>query len=65
VAARFILRSRDPVERLVRDSVLAEKEAQLGRMFLHMAHGEQLEFPKAHRLIPEPGKNGLNVRLLV
>ena len=29
----------NPVERLVRDAVLPEKEAQLGRMFLHVAHG--------------------------
>ena len=41
-AARFILRSRDPVERLLRDGVLSEKEAQLGRMFLHVAHVVQL-----------------------
>ncbi len=41
--ARFILRSPDPVERLVRDGVLSEKEAQLGRMFLHVTHGVQLE----------------------
>jgi len=41
--ARFILRSWDPVERLVRDAVPSEKEAQLGRMFLHVAHGVQLE----------------------
>jgi hypothetical protein len=39
--ARFTLRSRDPVERLVRDAVLSEKEAQLGRMFLHVTHGVQ------------------------
>ncbi len=42
--ARFILRSWDPVERLVRDAVLSEKEAQLGRMFLHVTHAVQLEF---------------------
>jgi len=36
-AARFLLRSRDPVERLARDGVLSQKEAQLGRMF--GAHG--------------------------
>jgi hypothetical protein len=36
------LRSPDPVKRLVRDAVLSEKEAQLGRMFLHVAHGVQL-----------------------
>jgi TPP-dependent pyruvate/acetoin dehydrogenase alpha subunit len=41
--ARFILRLRDPVERLARDAVLSEKEAQLGRMFLHVTHGVQLE----------------------
>src|SRR5258708_2604857 len=32
VAARVTLRSRDPVEVRVRDAVLSEKEAQLGRM---------------------------------
>jgi hypothetical protein len=37
--ARFLLRSSDPVKRLVRDAVLSEKEAQLGRMFLHVTHG--------------------------
>ncbi len=42
-AARFLLRSPDPVERLAWDAVLSEKEAQLGRMFLHVAHGVQLE----------------------
>jgi len=42
-ATRFTLRSRDPVERLVRDAVLSEKEAQLGCMFLHVTHGVQLE----------------------
>ncbi len=44
VAVRFILGSRDPVERLVRNAVLSEEEAQLGSMFLHVAHGAQLEF---------------------
>ena len=39
--ARSILRSRDPVERLVRDGVLSEKEAQLGCVFLHVAQGVQ------------------------
>ena len=39
--ARFLLRSRDPVERLARDAVLSEKEAQLGRMFLDVAQGVQ------------------------
>jgi hypothetical protein len=43
LAARFILRPRDPVERLVRDGMLSEKEAQLGRVFLHVAHIVQLE----------------------
>jgi hypothetical protein len=43
-AARFILRSHDPVERLVRDAVLSEKEAQLGRMFRHVTHSVQQEF---------------------
>ena len=41
IAALFSLRSPDPVERFVRDAVLAEKEAQLGRVFLHMAHRVQ------------------------
>ncbi len=38
VAVRVTLRSRNPVERLVRDGVLSEEEAQLGRMFLDVAH---------------------------
>jgi hypothetical protein len=41
--ARCILGSRDPVERFVWDGVLSEKEAQLGSMFLHVAHGMQEE----------------------
>ncbi len=63
--ARFILRLPDPVESLARDSVLSQKEAQLGRMFLHVAQGVQLEFEKAHRLPPPPGESNLAVRLLV
>src|SRR6266567_317828 len=63
--ARFILRPRDPIERLVRDGVLSEKEAQLGRMFLHVTHGVQLELEKAHRLPPPPGESNLAARLLV
>ena len=39
--ACFLLRTLNPVERLVRDGVLSEKEAQLSRMFLHMAQGVQ------------------------
>jgi hypothetical protein len=39
--ARFLLRTQHPVERLVRDGVLSEKEAQLRRVFLHMAQGVQ------------------------
>jgi len=33
----FTLRSRNPVERLVRDAVLSEEEAQMGRVFLDVA----------------------------
>ena len=36
--------SWNPVERLARDAVLSQKEAQSGRMFLHVAHGKQEEF---------------------
>jgi hypothetical protein len=39
--ACFLLRTQNPVERLVRDGVLSEKEAQLSRMFLHVAQGVQ------------------------
>ena len=39
--ACFLLRTQHPVERLVRDGVLPEKEAQLSRMFLHVAQGVQ------------------------
>src|SRR6266568_4913282 len=63
--ARFFLRSRDPVERLARDAVLSEKEAQLGRVFLHVAQGVQLELEKAHRLPPLPGESHLALRLLI
>jgi hypothetical protein len=63
--ARFILRSPDPVERLARDIVLSQKEAQLGRMFLDVAHGVQLELEKAHRLPPPPGESNLALCLLV
>lgn len=65
MSARFIRGSRDPVERLVRDAVLPEQEAQLGRMFLHVAQGDQLELQKAHRLFSEPGESDLVARLLV
>jgi hypothetical protein len=37
--ACFLLRTLNPVERLARDGVLSEKEAQLSRMFLHVAQG--------------------------
>lgn len=37
----FLLRTLNPVERLAWDGVLSEKEAQLSRMFLHMAQGVQ------------------------
>ncbi len=40
--ARFILRLPDPVERLARDTVLSQKEAQLGRMFLDVAQVVEL-----------------------
>src|SRR5579859_6894592 len=63
--ARFLLRSRDPVERLVRSAVLSQKEAQLGRMFLDVAQGVQLELEKAHRLPPPPRENHLALRLLI
>src|ERR1700687_5806993 len=54
--ARVILRSPDPVERLAWDAVLPEKEAQLGRMFLHVAHSVQLELEIADRTFPVPGE---------
>jgi hypothetical protein len=41
--ARFLLRLPNPVERLAWDAVLSKKEAQLGRMFLDVAHGVQQE----------------------
>ena len=44
------IRSRDPVERLVRDGMLSEKEAQLGRMFLHVAQIVELQLQKADGL---------------
>ena len=47
LAARFALRSRNPVERLVRDAMLAEHEAQLSRMFLHMAQIVELQLQEA------------------
>src|SRR6266478_5873845 len=63
--ARFILRLPDPVERLARDAALSQKEAQLGRMFLDVAQGVQLELEKAHRLPPPPRESHLALRLLV
>ena len=62
--ARSILRLPDPVESLAWDTVLSQKEAQLGRMFLHVAQGVQLELEKAHRLPPSPGESHLALRLL-
>lgn len=38
MAVGGVLCSRDPVEIRVRDGVLAEKEAQLGRVFLDVTH---------------------------
>jgi hypothetical protein len=35
--ARFILRLPDPVEQLARNTVLSQKEAQLGRVLLDVA----------------------------
>src|SRR5579872_6201131 len=42
LAVSVALRSRNPVECLVRDAMLSEKEAQLGGMFLHVAHVVEL-----------------------
>jgi hypothetical protein len=39
--ACFLLRTLNPVERLARDGVLSKKEAQLSRMFLHVAQSVQ------------------------
>lgn len=39
VSTGVIPRSRDRVERLARAALLAEKEAQVGRMLLDVAHG--------------------------
>ena len=50
VAARGTLRARDPVEVRVRDGVLSEKEAQLGRMFLDVAHIAELQLQIADGL---------------
>lgn len=47
VTAGSNLRSRDPVEIRVPDGVLSEKEAQLGRMFLNVAHIVELQLQKA------------------
>src|SRR6266480_99489 len=57
-------RPADPI-RGSRNSVLSEKQVQLGRMFLHMAHVVQQEFEKAHRLSSDPGESDLLVRFLV
>jgi hypothetical protein len=48
VTARIILRSWNPVEVLVGDAVLSEKEAQLGCMFLDVAHIVELQLQIAH-----------------
>jgi hypothetical protein len=37
----FLLRPQNPVDRLARDGVLSEKEAQLSRMFLYVAQSVQ------------------------
>ena len=37
----FLLRTLNPVERLARDGVLSEKEAQLSHMFLYVAQSVQ------------------------
>jgi hypothetical protein len=63
--ACFILRLPDPIERLARDAVLSQKEAQLGCVLLDVAQGVHLELEKAHRLPPPPGESNLAVRLLV
>ena len=63
--AHFLLRSSDPAERFVRDAVLAEKEAQLGCVFLYVAQGVQEQFYIAHRLSPGPGEIDLLMRFLV
>ena len=57
-------RPADPI-RGSRNSVLSEKQVQLGRMFLHMAHVVQQELEKAHRLSSDPGESDLLVRFLV
>lgn len=63
--ARFTLRSWDPVKSLVWDAVLAEKKAQLGRMFLNVTQGIQQEFKIACRLSSGPGVINLLMRFLV
>src|SRR5207248_1328941 len=63
--ARFILRLPHPVEPLARDAVLSQKDPQLGRMFLDVAQGVQLEHEKAHRLPSHPGESNPAPRLLV
>jgi hypothetical protein len=45
--------------------VLSEKEAQVGRMFLHVAHAVQLEFYIADRMFPIPGEMERLVSLVV
>ena len=65
VAAGFILRSRDPGEVRVRDGVLAEEEAQLGRMFLDVAHVVELQLQVADGLPRRPGIRDGPARLLL
>ncbi len=48
--ACFLLRSHDPVDRLVGDGVLSQKETQLGRMFLHVTQIIELQLQEAERL---------------
>ncbi len=65
LAARFLLRPRNPVKCLVWDGVLSEKEAQLGRMFLHVTHAVQLELEKAQGISSLTGERDLAARSLV
>src|SRR2546423_3801418 len=65
VAARVTLRSRDPVEVRVRDGVLPEEEAQLGSMFLDVAHIVELQLQKADWPPLRPGIRDGPARLLV
>src|SRR5512146_1733540 len=53
--ANVALRSRDPVERLFRDGMLAEEEAEVSRMLLDVAHVVEEQFEKADWLTLCPG----------